>query len=101
MNFDFPHAFSKEDARTRLEALGQYLGNRHGIRVTWSGDKASVNGKYLVVAIEAELTLQDRQVVVRGKDPGMLWRKKAVNYLKEKLEIYLDPKTPVDRLPRA
>src|SRR5262245_8766844 len=101
MNFDFPHGFSKEDARARLEALGEYLTNRHGIRVAWSGDKASVTGKYLVVAIEAEMTVQDRAVAVIGKDPGLLLRKKAVNYLKEKLGIYLDPKTPIERLPRS
>jgi len=100
MNFDFPHTFSKEDARKRLEALGEYLSNRHGIRVVWSGDKASVNGKYLVVSIEAQMTLSDKNVAVTGKDPGMLWRKKAVGYLKEKLEIYLDPKTTLESLPR-
>jgi hypothetical protein len=35
MEIDFRYALSDDDARSRLEILGQYLGNRHGIQVTW------------------------------------------------------------------
>jgi hypothetical protein len=101
MNFDFPHGFSRQDARARLEALGDYLNNRHGIKVTWRGDTASFSGKYLVVSISGEMTLDERAVKVTGKDPGMLWRKKAVDYLRGKLETYLDPQTPLERLARG
>jgi len=99
MKFDYPHSLVKEDARVRLARLGDYLHNRHGIQVVWSGDKGSVRGKYLVVAIEAELVLGEGVVHVTGKDPGVLWRKRAIEYLKRKLGTYLDPGCPLSELP--
>ena len=33
------HQLPVGDARARLEVLGEYLHNRHGIKVTWNGDK--------------------------------------------------------------
>jgi hypothetical protein len=101
MVFDYKHDFSMEDARARLQALGEYLYNRHGIAVTWNGDKASFRGKYMVVSIEGEMALEPGVVKVHGKDPGMLWRAKAKSYLQEKLATYLDPSTPIDALPRS
>jgi hypothetical protein len=70
MKFDHPYSLAKEDARSRLFKLGEYLMNRHGIQVTWAGDKGSFRGKYLVVAIEGELILGDQVVHVIGKDAG-------------------------------
>jgi hypothetical protein len=102
MNFDYAYQqLSKEEARERLEALGDYLGNRHNIRPTWDGDVATIRGKYMVVKIEGKLELKDGMVHFSGRDPGMLWRKKAVKYLTGKLDKYLDPKTPVASLPRG
>ncbi|HTE56853.1 MAG TPA: polyhydroxyalkanoic acid system family protein [Kofleriaceae bacterium] len=99
MKFDYPHRLEKEDARARLLKLGEYLKNRHGIQVTWAGDRGSFRGKYLVVHIEGDLTLGDGVVHVTGKDPGMLWRRKAMEYLRGKLESYLDPSKSVQDLP--
>jgi hypothetical protein len=101
MRIDYKHNLPKEDARARLEALGEYLGNKHGINVSWSGDQARFSGKYMVVSIDGNLTLGDGEVTFTGKDPGMLWRKKAQGYIEGKLKSYLDPATPVDQLPRS
>lgn len=102
MNFDYPYTgLSKDEARERLEALGDYLSNRHGISPTWSGDTATIKGKYLVVTIDGRLDLADGVVRFDGKDPGMLWRKKAIKYLRGKLERYLDPATSIASLPRS
>jgi hypothetical protein len=91
---------SHEEAKARLEALGDYLQNRHGINVTWSGDQASFKGKYLVVHIEGTLTLDGKKALFNGKDPGFLWRGKASDYIKKKLTQYLDPAKKLEELPR-
>ena len=57
------------------------------------------DGKYLLVVIQGEMKIEDALIHFDGKDPGMLWRKKAVKYLKEKLAFYLDPNTPIEELP--
>ncbi|HEU4534050.1 MAG TPA: polyhydroxyalkanoic acid system family protein [Polyangiaceae bacterium] len=93
-------ALSREDAKARLEALGEYFQNKHGLAVTWQGDSAAVRGKYLVVTIDGTLRFEGDKVVFEGQDPGMLWRGKAKEYLAAKLEKYLEPSRPLADLPR-
>jgi hypothetical protein len=101
MHIEFPHPLGDDEARARLEALGDYLNAKHGIAVTWSGDEARIKGRYLVVGIDGKVAMQPGRVVFDGKDPGLLWRGKAKDYLTHKLGRYLDPGTPVDKLPRG
>ncbi|HET9623175.1 MAG TPA: polyhydroxyalkanoic acid system family protein [Kofleriaceae bacterium] len=102
MEIDYKYELSDQDARSRLDILGKYLANKHGIKVTWSDPaKARFSGKYLVVKIEGELSLGNGLAKFRGEDPGFLWRGKAKSYIQEKLETYLDPKTPADQLPTS
>ncbi|MBK9000986.1 MAG: polyhydroxyalkanoic acid system family protein [Myxococcales bacterium] len=104
MSFGIDHAHSLpiDDARARIRALGEYLSNKHGIAVTWSSDdQAKIAGKYLVVSIEGSVTVEDKRVRFQGKDPGMLWRGKAKDYLSAKLSKYLNPATKLEDLPRS
>lgn len=96
-----PHDLDPSDARARLRALGEYLGNKYGLTIAWTAeDTASVSGSYLVVTISGTIELRATEVRFSGKDPGMLWRGKAKDYLTRKLKQYLDPGTPVENLPR-
>ena len=102
MEIDFPYALSDTDAKSRLEILGLYLGNRHGIKVTWvDGQKAKFTGKYLVVKIDGELSLGGGRARFKGEDPGFLWRNRAKDYIQGKLEKYLDPKATPAELPTS
>ena len=58
-------------------------------------------GKYLLVRIEGDLSLGSGRARFHGEDPGFLWRKKATEYIKNKLESYLDPKATLAELPTA
>ncbi|HEU4406027.1 MAG TPA: polyhydroxyalkanoic acid system family protein [Polyangiaceae bacterium] len=93
-------ALSRDDAKARLEALGEYFQNKHGLSVAWQGDAASVRGKYLVVTIDGTMRFEGDKVVFEGQDPGMLWRGKAKDYLSDKLAKYLDPSRALADLPR-
>jgi hypothetical protein len=102
MEIDFRYALSDEDARSRLELLGQYLGNKHGIQVTWlEPTRARFSGKYLVVKIDGELTVENGLAQFRGEDPGFLWRNRAKDYIQSKLAKYLDPKNEPSQLPTS
>src|SRR6266571_7974105 len=87
---------SQEEAKKRLEALGDYFQNKHGISVTWSGDSAVVKGRYLVVTIDGGLKFEPGKAIFEGKDPGLLWRGKAKDYIAGKLSKYLDAKTKLE-----
>ena len=92
---------SQEDAKARLGALGEYLKHKHNIEVIWTGDRATVKGRYMVVGIDGSLSFQGGKAVFEGKDPGFLWRGKAKDYLQNKLSMYLDPKTKLEDLRRT
>ncbi len=96
------HSFPIAEARERIAALGEYLKNKHGLTVSWTGeDTAQISGKYLVVTIQGSVEVKADRVSFSGKDPGMLWRGKAKDYLSHKLSRYLDAGTAVDALPRS
>ncbi len=102
MEIDFKYALSDQDARARLEILGQYLQNKHGIKVSWiEDDRAKFAGKYLVVKIDGELTIRNGLAQFRGEDPGFLWRGRAKEYIQSKLAKYLDPSATSADLPTS
>jgi hypothetical protein len=99
---DYAHSLPVDEARARIRALGEYLSNKHGIAVTWlDDDRAKIAGKYLVVSIEGTVTVESSRVRFDGKDPGMLWRGKAKDYLNAKLGKYLNAGTKLEDLPRS
>ena len=100
MEIDFQYELTDDQARSRLELLAAYLGNRHGIKVTWrDSQRAKFSGKYLVVRIEGELTMNAGKGQFKGEDPGFLWRGRAKDYIEKKLAKYLDPKEDPAQLP--
>ena len=102
MEIDFKYVLPEEEARARLDILGQYLQNKHGIKVTWVDEaRAKFSGKYLVVKIDGELSMKGGLCQFRGEDPGFLWRGRAKDYIESKLAKYLDPKIPVAELPTS
>ena len=102
MEIDYPYSLPDSDAKSRLEILGEYLSNRHGIKVTWvEPNRARFSGKYLAVNINGELTMGNGRAQFKGEDPGFLWRSRAKDYIQGKLAKYLDPKTEPAQLPKG
>ncbi len=101
MEFDYNHTLSDDAVRERLTALGDYLQNRHGIAVSWDGDRALFKGKYKSAVIDGVMTFGHRTLHFKGKDPGWAYRKLATYYIQKKLKAYFDENTPLDQLPRA
>jgi len=100
MEIEYQISMELAEARKRIEALGDYLNNRHGIAVRWEGDTAHFHGRYLMIRFEGAMTLDGGVARFRGKDPGMLLRNKARNYIQSKMAMYLNPETPLEELPR-
>jgi hypothetical protein len=102
MELERRHSFAQEEARERMRALTDYLSNKHGMQVEWTGaDTARVQGKYSVVSIDAQVTLEQGCVRIAGQDPGFLWRVPAKKYIEGKLVQYLDAAKNPKRLPRG
>ncbi len=96
MDIEQSHDLGIDEARVRVRALGDYLAMKHGMTIEWLDDnRARIKGKYAVVSIDAEATIEAHRVHVTGKDPGMLWRMPAKKYVSSKLVSYLGPTMPV------
>jgi len=92
MEIEQSHAFGIDEVRARVRALGDYLAQKHGMTVEWLDEnRARIVGKYAVVNIDAEARIEGSRVLVKGKDPGLLWRAPAKKYVSSKLASYLDP----------
>jgi len=101
MEIDFQYVLSDQEAKERLDVLGQYLHNKHGIKVTWVDEqRARFSGRYLLVKIEGELSLGNSHAQFKGEDPGFLLRARAKDYIQGKLAKYLDPKNALPDLPK-
>jgi len=101
MSLEVSHSLDQDEALERMKALGDYWKNKYGATVDWSGNTGHAKVKYMMVKIDAEMDVRDGQVVVEGTDPGRLLRKKAIGYLRGKVEDYLDASKSVDDLPRS
>jgi hypothetical protein len=83
------HSLGLNEATNRVKKFGNFL-TKNGINVTWnSANEAKITGKYLIVSIDATVTVSQDTVVICGKDPGFLWRRKAEQFLDEKMGEYL------------
>jgi hypothetical protein len=100
LDLTVPHSLSSDEALARMQALGDYYKNAHHAQVGWDGHQGSVNARYLGMHLDVAFAVGDREVRLDGKDPGLLLRGKVTSYLKKKLEAYLDPRTPLEDLPR-
>jgi hypothetical protein len=92
MKLEVPHALAKDEARKRMEALLRYWTEKYGVQTTWSGDTATVSGKFVGMSLHANLVVDNAKVGGEASDPGLLFREKARKYLTRKFEDYLDPK---------
>jgi hypothetical protein len=91
MKFEVPHQLSRDEAKKRVGQLLDYWAQKYGVKSSWSGDRATINGKAMGLTINADLTVAEGKVGGEATDPGFLFREKAKKYLTQKFNAYLDP----------
>ena len=95
LNIEVSHALGRASAKQRIEMLTQRWQRKYGVRSTWEGDIARLDGKVLGISLQAVIEVSEESVRGQASDPGVLFRHKAKRYIEEKLALYLDPsKTP-------
>lgn len=101
IKFEFPHGLPLDDAKKRVEALLAYWARKYGVRTSWSGDKATMNGKAMGFSFDGWLKVEGGRVGGEASDPGMLLRGQATKYLTRKLGEYLDGKKQLSDILRS
>ncbi len=100
MELDVPHTLPHEDALERIKALGEFYHHRHGAQVTWTHHTCTLEARYVGIRLSANCRVDASRVHVDCSDPGFLLRKRGAEYLRKKLERFLDPNIPLETLPR-
>lgn len=91
MKFDVSHSLPKDEAKQRVQKLVDYWGDKYGVKCTWEGEKARVNGKVMGITLDANFEVKEGCVIGEGTDPGMLLRGQAKKYIQGKIDAFLDP----------
>lgn len=101
LEFTLAHSYDADELRARLQALSDYFLNKYNATVTWTDSTCRIVATYMMIPIDLEATLLPTRVDVVGRDPGMLLRKRALAYMRQKTTRYLDPSTPLEALPTS
>ena len=102
MEIEHNHPFTHEEAKERVRALADYLKNKHGMNIAWSGDdRFHLTGKYTVVNLDVTVSVAPNKIHVNGPDPGLVLRGPAKAYIARKVSEYLSPNAALETLPRA
>lgn len=102
MEIEHKHSFTHDEAKARVKALADYLSNKHGMNIAWSGDdRFHLTGKYTVVSLDVTVQVAPDKIQVTGPDPGFMLRGTAKAYIARKVSEYLSPSAPLDALPRG
>jgi len=102
VQIEHKHPFTHDEAKARVKALADYLANRHGMNIAWSGDDSfHLTGKYTVVSLDVTVQVAPDRINVTGPDPGLLLRGPAKSYIARKVSEYLSPAAALDTLPRG
>ncbi len=98
MKEDFYHPLRREDARARLQALGDYWGAHYNVQTEWSGYRAEIHGKVLGIRFNGVVSIEEDHV--RGELLSGFWgaRLGGRGYLLRKLRVYLDPSRSLEEL---
>jgi hypothetical protein len=100
LKLDIPHALQVEDARARVTALLDHWAKKYGVKIAWTGDKATFDGKVMGISFNGSLTVLGGKIAGEASDPGMLLRGQAQKYLTKKFGDYLDAKKSLNDLQR-
>ena len=92
MRIEESHSFTVEEAQQRLKLLVDGWQKKYGVNATWSGSSVTVSGKAMGVTIDATVKVESNRILAEGKDPGLLLRSAATNYIKKKFGEFFDPK---------
>ncbi len=98
MQEDFYHSLMREDARARLQALGDYWGAHYNVHTEWQGFRARIWGRVLGIRFNGLVSIEKDHVhgeLLRG-----FWgaRLGGRGYLLRKLRVYLDPHHSLEEL---
>jgi putative polyhydroxyalkanoate system protein len=101
MRIDRNHAFSVEEARSRLEALTTYWQTKYGIKPEWSGNTLRCKGSVKGIDFDAKMDIAEKLVKCEAEVGWLAERLGARAYIEKKLAEYLDASKPVATLPRG
>jgi len=98
MKLDHPHSFSKEEALARVQALTEYWATKHGVHISWDGNRARVDGKVRGITFSGAFTVDGAHVAGDVKAGFLAEKLGGRQYVEGKLQDYLDPANSLEVL---
>lgn len=92
------YPFDDDEARARLEALGDYWSKKHGVHTVWSGMRGRLSGRKLGVKYDATFEISGGAVSVEATFGFLADKLGGPDYVRRKLADYLDPANTIESL---
>ncbi len=94
----YPYEMPREEAVQRVRALTDYWDARYGTRTEWQGHRGRIKGKGLGISFDATFTINSEIMVGEMKVSFLAVKMGGRQYLKRKLDEYLDPGKSLEEL---
>lgn len=100
MRLERPYAMADEEALDRAKALTDYWSAKYGVRTTWTGSSARIDGNVKGVRFDGGIEVRGGRLVADIKAGFLAEKLGGKKYVEGKLDVYLDPKNGLEELRR-
>ena len=100
LSLEIPHSLKLQEAHQRITALVDHWHQQYGFQRTWTGAVCQLQGSFMGIHLQAEISILENKVSGFATDPGFLLRKPAHKYLTQKMAEYLNPNQQLDEILR-
>jgi len=95
---EYPHSLTQREAAERLLALTDYWDAQYNTRTEWNGDTGTICGRVLGLSFRARFDVEPDRLHGELQVSFLAVRMGGRQYLKRKLDHYLNPAIPLDDL---
>jgi hypothetical protein len=94
----YPHCLTQHEAAERLRALTDYWDAQYNTRTDWQGNVGSISGRVLGLSFWARFHVEPDRLYGELEVSFLAVKMGGKQYLKRKLDHYLDPRVPLEEL---
>ncbi len=98
MRLERTYPMPDEEALDRAKALTEYWSAKHGVKTSWTGASARIDGNVKGVRFDGTIEVRAGRLVADIKAGFLAEKLGGKKYVEGKLDVYLDPSKSLEEL---
>jgi hypothetical protein len=95
---EYPHSLGREEAVERIRALTDYWDAQYKTRTSWTENEGDISGRVLGLSFRAHFVIDRDRLHGTLRVSPLAVKMGGRQYLRYKLDEYMDPSVSVDEL---